>query len=251
MSDPERILKSAAADPAVRELLLSLREAAPGPDAGIQSWGAMAAKVAALPKVVPPPAAAPAELAPGIPSHVAPALAQVLGGKLAAGVVMAALLGVGGYWYRAEHRAPNRVVGPASSAPVAAPIAVQAPRVAPPVPAAAVDTPLPAVPALASAAPSPAFSSSRLSRLDAEASLVATVRRELRRGDPRAALGTLRQLKSRFPNGELRQERDVLTVEALAASGNSAAAKSKAAAFVAAHPSSPLSAKLERLVETR
>jgi hypothetical protein len=247
MSDPERILESAAADPAVRELLLSLREAAPRPDAGIQSWGAMAAKVAALPNVVPPPAAAPAELAPGIPSHLSPALAQVVGGKLAAGVVMAAFLGVAGYWYRAEHRAPNRVVNPASSTAVAAPIAVQAP----PVPAATVDAPLPAVSALASAAPSPAFSSSRLSRLDAEASLVATVRRELRGGDPRAALGALRRLQAQFPNGELRQERDVLTVEALAASGNSAAAKSKAAAFVAAHPSSPLSAKLERLVETR
>jgi hypothetical protein len=251
MSDPERILKSAAADPAVRELLLSLREAAPGSNAGIQSWGAMAAKVAALPKVVPAPAAAPAGLAPGVPSHLSPALAQVVSAKLAAGVVMAAFLGVAGHWYRAEHRAPNRVVNPASSAPVAAPIAVQASRAAPPVTVAGVDTPLPAVSALARAAPSPAFSSSRLSRLDAEASLVATVRRELRGGDPRAALGKLRRLQAQFPNGELRQERDVLTVEALAASGNSAAAKSKAAAFVAAHPSSPLSARLERLVETR
>ena len=240
MNDPERILKSAAADPAVRELLQSLREVAPGAGAGMQSWGAMAAKVAALPKVVPPPP--PVELAPGIASHVAPALAQVIGGKLAAGLVMAAFLGAGGYWYRAEHRAPSRLVNPASSALIAAPIAVPLTSAAPP---------LPAVPALASAAPSPAFSSSHLSRLDAEASLVATVRRELRGGDPRAALGTLRQLQSQFPNGELRQERDVLTVEALAASGNSAAAKSKAAAFIAAHPSSPLSTKLERLVEAR
>ena len=248
MSDPERILKSAAADPAVRELLQSLREAAPRSDAAIQSWAAMAAKVAALPKVVPPPAVAPA---PGIASHVAPALAQVVGGKLAAGLVIAAFLGVGGYWYRAAHHAPNRVVNPASSTPIAVPVAMQAPSAAQPMPAAVLDAPRPTVPALASAALSSAFSSTHPSRLDAEASLVATVRRELRGGDPRAALGTLRQLQTQFPNGELRQERDVLTVEALVASGNSAAAKSKAAAFIAAHPSSPLSTKLERLVEAR
>ena len=248
MSDPERILKSATADPAVRELLQSLREAAPRSDAAIQSWAAMAAKVAALPKVAPAPAAAPA---PGIASHVAPALASVVGGKLAVGLVIAGFLGVGGYWYRAEHRAPNQIVNPVSSAPVTVPSAMQAPSASGPVPVAAPDAPRTAAPALASAAPSSAFSGTHLSRLDAEASLVATVRRELHGGDPRAALGTLRQLQSQFPKGELGQERDVLTVEALVASGNSAAAKSKAAAFIAAHPASPLSTKLARLVEAR
>jgi outer membrane protein assembly factor BamD (BamD/ComL family) len=88
-------------------------------------------------------------------------------------------------------------------------------------------------------------------RLDAEASLVAAVRHELQSGKPRAALATLAQLQSQLPNGQLRQEREVLLVEALAASGNTAAAKSKASAFIAAHPASPLSAKLARVIEAQ
>jgi outer membrane protein assembly factor BamD (BamD/ComL family) len=99
--------------------------------------------------------------------------------------------------------------------------------------------------------PSAGIASPRVSRLDAEASLLAKVRSQLHSGDPHGALATLNQLQTAFPNGQLTQERDVLTVEVLAANGNTAAAKRKANAFIAAHRSSPHSAKLERFVESR
>lgn len=81
--------------------------------------------------------------------------------------------------------------------------------------------------------------------------MLAKVRSQLHGGDPHAALATLNQMQSAFPNGELTQERDVLAVEVLAANGNTAAAKRKANAFIAAHPTSPHSARLERFVESR
>ncbi|HEY3667008.1 MAG TPA: hypothetical protein VGL19_13440, partial [Polyangiaceae bacterium] len=88
----------------------------------------------------------------------------------------------------------------------------------------------------------------RSSRLDAEASLLAKVRGALRRGDPRGAQIALSQLQSSFPSGGLMQEREVLTVEVLAANGNLTLAQRRASAFIAAHPTSPYSAKLQRFV---
>ena len=52
---------------------------------------------------------------------------------------------------------------------------------------------------------------------------MANVRSELRSGDPHGALATLNQLQSTFPKGGLMQEREVLSVEVLAANRQSAA----------------------------
>jgi outer membrane protein assembly factor BamD (BamD/ComL family) len=81
--------------------------------------------------------------------------------------------------------------------------------------------------------------------------MLARARSELRSGNPRAAEALLNQLQSTIPRGQLGQERDVLAVEVLAANGNTEAAKRKARAFIAAHPTSPHSARLERLVGER
>lgn len=91
----------------------------------------------------------------------------------------------------------------------------------------------------------------RRSQLEAEASLLAKARSELRSGNSRAAEATLSQLQSTVPRGQMGQEREVLAVEVLAANGKMAAARRRARAFIAAHPGSPHSAKLERLVGGR
>jgi hypothetical protein len=248
MSDPERLLKSGAVDPDVRDLLKSLREIAPAPRAGVNSWGAMAARVATLPTVVPAPGTA----APSAAGTVGTGVSHALGVKLVAAVVASTVLGAGGYWYHVEHRAPNRVASVAPSAVVAPLVAAPVAAVTPPADGTPTDSAAADIaPVQSNTPPSPAASGTRRSRLDAEASLLAKVRSQLRSGDSHGALATLNQLQAQFPRGELSQERDVLTVEVLAANGNTAAAKRKANAFIAAHPSSPHSAKLERFVEAQ
>ncbi len=250
MGDPERLLKSGAADPQVRELLQSLRGIAPEANMGVSSWGVMAAKVATLPTVVPAPGSAPAApAAPAAPGALAGGIAggvsQVIGLKLLAVAVASTVLGVGVYWVHAANQRPNRAAGTVAPTAVAR-LAASQQAAEPSSDQAALD--LDATPVQSDGNPSPA-SATRISRLDAEASMLAKAHSLLRSGDSHAALLTLNQLQSTFPRGALTQERDVLWVEVLAASGNTAAAKRKAAAFIAAHPRSPHSAKLERFVE--
>ncbi|HEY3666403.1 MAG TPA: hypothetical protein VGL19_10400, partial [Polyangiaceae bacterium] len=75
MSDPERLLTSSNADPAVVELLESLRTVAPGPSVSLSTWPAMAAKVATLPVTIAPPSAAPVAPPPSALGGVAKVLA--------------------------------------------------------------------------------------------------------------------------------------------------------------------------------
>ncbi|HEY4106836.1 MAG TPA: hypothetical protein VGM44_23205 [Polyangiaceae bacterium] len=251
MSDPERLLESGA-DPEVRELLRSLRELAPDASMGLASWGAMAAKVATLPTVVPPPGAA-------APSAVSTGLSHALGAKLLAVALATTVVGAGAFWFHAAHRGAVSVPNPAKAALGAAPVTNTA-------------TPATATQNEAASAPNndansdpnddsatlpertnalPANSGSRASRLDAEASLLAKARTALHNGDAHGAAVALNQLQSAFPQGALGQEREVLAIEVLAESGNLRAAKRRANAFIAAHPASPHNAKLERFLEVR
>ncbi|HEX3776796.1 MAG TPA: outer membrane protein assembly factor BamD [Polyangiaceae bacterium] len=242
MSDPERLLESGA-DPEVRELLESLRELAPDAKLGLASWGIMAAKVATLPTVVPPPAAA-------APSAVGTGISQAIGAKLLAVAMATTVVGAGAIWFHAAHRGSMAVPNPAKAAPSAAPV-----QSAPPAPApqdeaanaASDDTASAREPA---SAPSPS-AGTHASRLDAEASLLAKARSALHNGDAHGAALALSQLQSAFPKGALGQEREVLAIEVLAENGNLAAARKRANAFIAAHPSSPHNAKLERFLEAR
>jgi outer membrane protein assembly factor BamD (BamD/ComL family) len=81
--------------------------------------------------------------------------------------------------------------------------------------------------------------------------LLAKARSALHNGDAHGAALALSQLQSAFPKGALGQEREVLAIEVLAENGNLAAARKRANAFIAAHPSSPHNAKLERFLEAR
>ena len=73
----------------------------------------------------------------------------------------------------------------------------------------------------------------------AEARLVGVAREALQHGDPAHALVVLEDMQQRFPNGILLQEREALSISALAAVGRKAEAASRASIFLRAFPNSP------------
>lgn len=97
-------------------------------------------------------------------------------------------------------------------------------------------------------APSPGSAEERESRLREENELLRQARGALRGGDPGRAMLLLEQSRQKFPGGVLGQEREALTIEALARGGAREAASSRAAAFIKAHPTSPHAARLQAFV---
>ncbi len=75
--------------------------------------------------------------------------------------------------------------------------------------------------------------------VESESQRVAGARAWLRAGDANRALETLGALERDEPNGLLIQEREALTVEALAALGRRDAARARADAFLVRYPRSP------------
>lgn len=80
---------------------------------------------------------------------------------------------------------------------------------------------------------------STVSSLVEEVAAVQKARAALAQGNATEALAVLAELDRTVPRGSLGQERVVLTIEALAASGQSGKAGKLAKAFLAANPSSP------------
>jgi outer membrane protein assembly factor BamD (BamD/ComL family) len=83
----------------------------------------------------------------------------------------------------------------------------------------------------------------------AEAAALEAARVELGAGRASAALAALDGYDQRFPHGELQPEATALRVEALMASGNSSAARSLGADFLAKHPRHPAAARVRRIVD--
>jgi hypothetical protein len=102
------------------------------------------------------------------------------------------------------------------------------------------------VPAIASAAPPAPATEERARQRREEFELTNQARAELRAGHPAAALAALTEAQRRFPGGAgvLGQEREVIAIEALAASGQVTTARQRAAAFLQAHPQSAHAARL-------
>jgi hypothetical protein len=102
-------------------------------------------------------------------------------------------------------------------------------------------------------APSPAAGprSSQRSSLEQEAALVREARRRLHAGDVQGAFAELEALRTWFPNGVLLQEREALTVDLLARSGQRDAAEARARAFVRTFPRSPFTPSVRRVLERR
>ncbi|HEU4535599.1 MAG TPA: hypothetical protein VFS00_15835 [Polyangiaceae bacterium] len=79
--------------------------------------------------------------------------------------------------------------------------------------------------------------------------MVRQARATLRAGDGRGALALLEAAGRRFGRGGLGQERELLAVEALVATGQRGRAVERAEALLRAHPASPYADRLRRLVE--
>jgi outer membrane protein assembly factor BamD (BamD/ComL family) len=86
------------------------------------------------------------------------------------------------------------------------------------------------------------------SRLSDEAHAVLAARAALRSGNPAAALRELSDARALFPRGALVQEREALTIEALARTGQSGAASARAQAFLSRFPRSPHADDVRRFI---
>ncbi len=169
------------------------------------------------------------------------AIGGALRAKLVAAVVSAAMVGgavgAAGHAYFAAPP-PPAPVAPAVSGPELAP----APK-APVEPAPSASQAEPPTPA-PSAAPVPSGASRGEERargagsLRAERLLIETASAALMRGDNASAIAALRQHARSFPKGDLAEEREVLLVKALAASGDGAAAERRAKDFKKKFPGS-------------
>jgi hypothetical protein len=97
-------------------------------------------------------------------------------------------------------------------------------------------------------APSPSMAPSRASQLREESIAVMAARQALRENDAGKALRLLEQAQLRFKKGVLAEEREALTIEALAKSGQKARASARAAAFLHNYPRSPHAADVQPFV---
>jgi hypothetical protein len=227
--DPKRWLSErSSAGELERELLASVRDAAPPAHAKSQAWRGIASAVAA--------GAAVTSIAPS--AAAASGLLTKVAWTIAAGSIAA-----GGYF------AAQRVMPEArDSAPVSAP------TVAPPVAAA------PAITNVEPVAPEPApqptvkramkkSEPKAQDLLTRESAGLMRARAALRAGDAAEAQRLLEQMTSELPRGVLLQEREVLAIEVLAARGEISAASARARAFAKAHPTSPHTSRLHGLLD--
>jgi hypothetical protein len=105
------------------------------------------------------------------------------------------------------------------------------------------DAAAPSMPDLsASAIPAPAAQpvvNDRAQQWTEESAALGDARQRLQRGDAAGALAILDGAQRRFPSGALSQEREALSIEALARTGQRQAARQRAEAFLRVWPSSP------------
>ncbi|XXY45585.1 tetratricopeptide repeat protein [Sorangium sp. So ce269] len=243
MGDPERLLSArSGADPLARELLGSVRHVGPPGGAKERAWRGIASQ---LPVVG---VAAGASAAAAKKAGVGSLLSSSTAVKAAAVLVSGGIALGGGYWALsspAESPAPPRAAGPEQAPAVApqAPVAAAREPAAPPEPRPEVSTE--GEPSRTPSGPKPTGTD----LLRAESALLMEARAALRSGDAAAAAALLERLRVQFPKGVLRQEREVLAIDVLAARGNVQDAKRRAQAFVKQYPKSPHSAKLKRFLD--
>jgi hypothetical protein len=234
MSDPTHLTDEGGdATELERELLLAAREVGLSAAEKRAIWAGVALQ--ALP-------ALPLSVAPsGAVAKVSLSLSPWLKGLL----VVAGLGGLSAGIYRFA-RAPAAPSAPSAIASAQG-LAVQpSPSGAPAVNAPAA---LPSAAPLEAASTASAPNASRdvspvesKSALREESLAVLEIRRTLRAGDANGALRLLEQARQHFPRGALSQEREALSIEALAKSGAHDAAARQADAFLRAHPKSPYAA---------
>ena len=253
MSDPQRLLEAAAElTDEERRLLVAGTEAAPPPELGAQLWAALSAKLPAAGSGTQAPHAGTSGAVSGAP----------IGGLLIKATLAVLTLGALVFGVRALLHRDSRATSPTPQ-PVLL-VASQSPR-ALPVPT--VVAPSAIAPGAATASPAPAHRASAAhsgkvapahsavvapasgaSDASEESRAVTDARNALRGGNSSSALSILSQAQQRFGNGVLGQEREALTVEALAKSGQSAAARARGQVFLKNYANSPYSARIRTLI---
>lgn len=106
-----------------------------------------------------------------------------------------------------------------------------------------------AVPSASSTSSASSSTGSAVDRLREEAEGVKRARQHLRDKNPGAALAELDRLAKLVPAGPLAEEREVLTIEALAASGDREGARRRAERFLFERPNSVHAARVRAFTE--
>jgi hypothetical protein len=232
LTEPNRLSEAGATQAEEQLLLAGQQERLPEVERQA-IWADIAARVA-----IPVPGQGPGATVSAI------ALSGAAGGRLIPGLVAVAVVGAtAAAGYRAlrpgqPQRGPERGEVTAPSRPSLAPSARPTGVAESLAPVTSSSSAAPAVAPLASVA--------LASQLREESLAVLGIRQALRSGDASSALKLLEQARARFPRGALGQEREALTIEALAQSGAHAAAERRAAAFLRAYPNSPYAADVQR-----
>ncbi len=215
-----------------RELLKELAAQEPAAGSVERGWAALVAEL--------PAPHAPPSLGGDGALAARPAASWGLAAKVAVGVSAA----VGAVWLGSQFTSDDarRPTAPSAQvAPVMVPQAsvTRAPESAPPRDAPpAVEPPSPNL--------GPTRAPAANTTLAEEGRLLSNAHRLVQAGRGSEALQVLGNLKQRYPRSVLSQEREVLTIEAVAATGDQAAARALTQKFLARHPQSPHTSRLER-----
>jgi hypothetical protein len=253
MTDPQRLLSEHSdADELERSLLGSLRELGPTGAEKAAMWQGMAGKLAVATAAAALTTGVAAQ-ASGAASAATPAsqalsagvlgLSKALAVKVVAAVAVGSLAAAGGALLLSRNDAPKAAIV-ARVAPVTHALVASVPVPEEPVSAA----PEPENEPIASAVPEVRASRGRSVQVMHESRLLAAARAELRDGKVREAAASLARLRTQFPHGVLNQERQVLTIELLAAQGHVRAAHIQARRFVRLHPDTPYGDALSRFL---
>lgn len=233
MIDPKRWSDAGEAQELERELLLA-GQAARMPESERRAlWAGIALSLPVLP--------APASAAPAPAAGASGLSLYFTKGLIFLAAVGGLTLGASRLWpsTQAATRPAHFVAAPATAVPV---VAKATPSVAQPA-----ALPLPPAPAVEQLNNDTKARLAPASQLREESVAVLQARAALRAGDAGRSLALLEQARLRFPRGALGQEREALTIQALAQSGERASARRRAQAFLRAHPQSPYGADV-RLV---
>jgi hypothetical protein len=260
VSDPKRLLETATElSDEERRLLVAGTEAAPPPELGTELWAALSAKL----PVAGSAAQAPPASATGGAISGAPVGGLLIKATLAVLTLGALVFGVRALRHsepKATTSAPQPVLLVASQSPPALPVPTEvAPSSSAPSSPAVSAAPAHVASAAHSGKAAPAHSAavapssvasvaSGTSDVSDESRAVTDARNALHGGNSASALAILSQAQQRFGNGVLGQEREALTIEALAKSGQSAAARARGQVFLKNYANSPYSARIRTLI---
>jgi hypothetical protein len=246
-ADPPRLRDRASdASPLVRDLVESLRDVAPSPQAKAVAWKriaavtvAMTAGSGALTKTAGLGARA---------SLYKVALTCALAGTSATAVGLAV-----------AHRMAAKVADPSSRAlaPLSVPLAAAsddgATRTLPVESHSVVRADPPALSGEAHRASRPKPTArppvQDVDPLASEIALVTQARARLRQGDASGAQSLIDELRAKYPDGVLTQEREIVEIDLLLALGHREEAKRRARAFVDQYPRSPHNVSLRPLLD--